>query len=121
MYKPDDLERHIILYTKNWYKKTNLIDDLKIIICNEVRSKPEYLLVGDILYWVEKVYFEIFNKQQIEFHFGNLFKYKETLNPESFIEFVCEKIAYVKVRDGEQLALDLGEPDYTILPKYDKK
>lgn len=117
MIKLDDLERHIILYTKGWYKKTDLIDDLKVIIDRFCSIDVEYLNVDSILYWTQKTYFKVFNKQQIEFQFGYLFYFKKQHTPETFIQFICNRLANITVRIEDELILDLGEPDYNILPR----
>jgi hypothetical protein len=40
----------IYLYAKHWYKRTNIIEDMKIILGNRSGISPKFISLGDIFY-----------------------------------------------------------------------
>lgn len=120
MIKPNEFERHIILYCKAWYKETNLIDDIRSIISNISGSELQYINIGHVYRFLTQITINYVEKYCIKEFFDNLFKYNE--NPDSVtIEEVCGKLAceisIIDVEDEDEIFIDLGEPDYSILDR----
>ncbi len=112
-----DLERHIILYCKGHYKKTELMTDLKVIVGKFCDISIEHIENKDVYYWVTKIYFEFYNKYQIVSNFLDLFKWENQHDYKSIIKFMCSYIAILPIKNKNEIIIDLGEPDYTLLPK----
>lgn len=123
MIRPNEFERHIILYCKAWYKETNLIDDIRAIISNISGSELQYINVGHVYKFLTQITINYVGKYCIKEFFDNLFKYNESLDSVT-IEEVCGKLAceisIIDVENENKILMDLGEPDYSILDRKDE-
>lgn len=114
-------ERHILLYAKGWYKRTNLLKDLTKI----VEHITGLIYVGKIprsaiWYWVTKVFIDLVPEcQRNDFWQRELFQWNElTITREIVIKKILGELSTVPcLDDNENVILDIGKPDYTILPK----
>jgi len=120
MIQLDDHEKQFILYSKNWFKTTDPITDLKIIWSKYNGNAPEsfddrliYQLLCEILGKVMSEYTD----RNIARFFKEIFKihyeYKKEINVHDLIEKILEEFMMLPVT----LVGDLGEPDYNILPR----
>lgn len=123
MIQLEDHEKQFILYSKNWFKETDHITDLKIIWSKYNGNAPEsfsdrliYQLLCETL---GKVMSEYHDKNITRF-FKEIFKihyeYKNELKVQDLIEKILEEFMMLPVT----LVGDLGEPDYSILPKKEE-
>jgi hypothetical protein len=64
--KPDEFERHIILYTKNWYVNTNSIEDIRKIIAEVSGSELQYITYTDAYNLVVKTSVKYLSQFQLE-------------------------------------------------------
>ena len=120
MIKPNEFERHIILYCKGWYKRTNLIDDIRAIIAEISGSELQHIDLSHVYNFIAQVATNYVSKNDMQDFFKWLFWYNKNLDSVT-AEEVCNKlagkIAIITVRDGDELLMDLGEPDYSILDR----
>jgi len=105
--------RHIYLYAKGWYKKTDTIDDLKVIIGDMCALLPEHVDIGGIKSILIGIVYEIFQRE-------NLYKSKLEafiLDCESSVIGACLSVIRMARARSPHINIDFGEPDYNLLPK----
>lgn len=112
---PDKNEdTHIYLYAKGWYKRTNVVDDICKIIAN--RCSLETISIANAkTVLLEVVFTEISrsgNPQNKFIQFCSKISTPSENNDETFFRAVIGILSTAKAKD-----LNLGEADYTILPK----
>lgn len=88
----EKLEQQIILYCKGHFEETDLMEDLKVIIGKYCACEPEHIEDNSVYYWVSQIYFGLHNRQQLLYHFMELFKWTDHHDYKSFIEFMCSHI-----------------------------
>lgn len=117
-------DKQLILYTKGWFKQTSLVEDIKIIAGEYYNIEPKNLNKIDAFRFVGKVFYKLKQYNHIQhtneldvflelFHRVKLWKGKDDVDIMDVIDYMCSKISSVVVLGR----IDLGEPDYTILPK----
>lgn len=117
----------IILYCKQWFKTTNLFDDLKILISKRCAIDPD-LVSLDNIYWH---LLEIIKECSIVYANNNyiyqdilkeMFKQKNSVSIDDMIRIAYIKIGLLPIKNdkGEKI-IELGEPDYNWLPKEKKE
>lgn len=118
MYKPTQEDRHIYLYSKMWYKVTNLIDDLKILLSYRSKSLPENISVDDILIVLTEI-----ASYHTDFPcFMNQLKEKMRTN-ESMYKFksaeeivIYTLLSILRFTNASRIPFNLGKPCEIILP-----
>jgi hypothetical protein len=113
-------DTHIYLYAKHWYNRSDVIKDLQIILAERADCESDCITRVDILYVLIPIFCEVI-KNNPEHHmievlswtFLNGWSEKDS-NPSftDMIENILQKIGSCKVE-----GLNLGKPDYNILPK----
>jgi hypothetical protein len=123
MLKLSKLEQQIIWYTKGWFKVTNEIDDLKIIIGDGTAISSEKVEVWSVYYWVMKTFLKVIPqhllKHKIENFFTEIYKYKPRdycIAIEDMIREMCGELSTLKTRENDIDLIELGEPNYNLLP-----
>ncbi len=130
--KLEGFDRHIVLYAKNHYKRSDdAIDDLKTIVAHVSGSDKKHIGIFDIYENVIETFLEL-SKLDWEVGRADIFwkdiwksqwcrrslQNKLEMSIEEFIKYIVFSfIQLVPVMHGGQLVLDIGEPDYNILPK----
>jgi hypothetical protein len=115
---------HVYLYAKNHYKITNVIEDLKILIFQRNNTLVEHITTKDILRSLLPLAFEAIQESD-----NPSYSFEEfviTLIPsESWkinaqndnLETRIIKNCLSVIRHTTVERLNLGEPDFSILPK----
>jgi hypothetical protein len=101
-------DTHIWLYAKNWYKKTDIIEDLKVIMGKRCALYPEQVKQKDI---------EIILLDIMYHHINNEYRFNDfvlSCVEDGVIKTCLSFMAITEVKDIEG---GIGEPDYNILPK----
>ena len=121
--------QHVYLYAKNWYKRTNTLEDLKRILsirsnigADEISNEdvvrqllhityPHIVKSGNPPHFFEELFIDMLPENEWKIGF------KED---DDMYTKICKSclnfLNFVKVSEIEDL---LGPPDYTILPKKD--
>lgn len=115
----DETERHIILYAKDWYKKNNVIEDLRVLIsktrgCNKVYNEDIWRILIECFrflshYQQNNYLFRLFRP------FGYL-KFQESISFEQSIDSLLGLLGTIAVKDNPDME-NLGKPDYNLLPE----
>ena len=113
----DYFDKQIILYCKNWFKVTNIIDDLKVFVGKWAGIKTEHVETFYVYTRLLEIFF-ITCEQKAEYMFLDIFKDKKQITIEDMIRKIYNELGQLKVFDGkiDNVIWDLGEPDYNILP-----
>jgi hypothetical protein len=117
-----ELAQHIVLYSKGWYKKSpNHIEDLKTLLSKYSLLDIKYVSDCDIYNIVADAFVEVCDQRQYRELLRRFF-YKPLSKPEprtmlESIHTMLMLMSYIQVRNKELLLIDLGKPDYTLLPK----
>jgi len=113
----------IILYCKGWFKTTDPISDLKVLIGKRCGYDPELCSLENI-YWhlceIIKECNDIHpNKNYIyQEILREMFKWETSITINDVVKQLRSQISLLPVLNKDkELILDLGEPDYTWLPK----
>jgi hypothetical protein len=120
MIKPNKLYCQIILYAKGWFKKTNMLDDLKIILSKHFGCEPEVYNLNDIYQMVIETVesTEQFNFKRFLAEGMWSYTWEDKIDKKWIIERLMGQASIIPVRnDKKEFILNLGEPDYTWLPK----
>jgi len=113
--------RHLYLYAKGHYVRTNIVEDLKIIVGRITWVYPEHTDKGDILYWLTKeAYKHMKNGHDGFFDFISIFFPENQFyvnEGDDSIDMIIKKclsiLSLTKVCD---IDIVLGEADRNILP-----
>lgn len=123
--------RHFYLYAKHWYKRTDIVEDLKILIQNRSGIDAIHLNTNDILENLIDLVWLSISRSGNPSHFFSEFVF-DTAMPQEWWKF------YGKEKDSQELITikkclsvmsltnvsdidgELGEPDFTILPEPEK-
>ena len=120
---------HIYLYAKGWYKEANLVDDLKKLVGLRCSVGPEYISEYDILSvllsitWPHllqsgnpELQFKEFVLGLEESQYWKLdMRGKWSFN-KALIRMCLSALRFTKVIDGEEVFIELDDPDPSILP-----
>jgi len=127
-------DSNILLYAKGWYKKTNLIDDMKVLVSHKYMWNKEDCTIGDIVsccidllckycildkpkYILKQNFEEILqdlNPNEIwkcGYEKNRSYSYEEAI-----IRKTLSMLGLLSVRNGDKMLIELDEPDVTILP-----
>ena len=127
---------HLILYAKGWYKRTDLLEDLKRIVAERCALDFKHVSTNDVWQVVSGAFLEHARKHDIESFLGKLFEkgiYDDKLGePLQFgsddncpirraLGLALSVLNRLRVLDEEGNAiLVLGEPDPKVLPLKEK-
>lgn len=67
-------DQHIVLYAKSWYKETNTIEDLKVIISKISLMDTKYISDYDVLNLVSFCLHKVLSKSQTDYDLDLLYK-----------------------------------------------
>ena len=126
-------DSQVILYAKNWFKKTDVMEDLRKIYAKRNGMRFEHINNDDIYEMLTKLFYDICLKENSEYSFNHLMKeifrfvnkgcsYSETTNMKHVIKYYLVMISNAQVREIKKgktlkILIELDEPDYSILPK----
>lgn len=123
---------HLILYAKGWYKRGNLLDDVKIILGERCAIDPNYLTQADV--WGCCVHaLEKYAPEDVFRFLNDLFtpRNPKTLDKwfdpncplEQAIQLILDILSRLKIMDvySRKILIDLGTPDEKLLPLVDDK
>lgn len=119
-----DIDKQIILYSKKWFKRTDIITDLKVMISNWSGSELKWTTEHDVYWMVSEAFAKSVstdNRILIWFLKDDLYRYEETIEIKEMIKRMIGKMAILRTRNGDEIIIDLGEPNYNLLPKSDKR
>jgi len=102
---------HFYLYARGWYKKSeNVVDDLKVLAGHYSGIMPKYITMTDIMFHLTHLAFiEVNRSGNPEYFFHRLVL---QAGSENSIQACLNLLRYVEVTE-----LNIGKPDYSILPK----
>ena len=114
----EDREKHLVLYAKDWYHSTVMMEDLKMILSRFNRVDVKYINNAAVFSCVLALFHKVTNIRQQEIFWGDIFHrvQKPSVMMKELIGLLLGRISICKVRENDQVLIDLGEPDYTILP-----
>jgi hypothetical protein len=120
--KNDD--SHIILYAKGWYKRNDVIKDMKIILGERGCIEPRHVSPNNIVGVLSKLIFPyVDDKYKFSSFLENILcsyfdfeMHKEPLV--KFIDACLSILSKLQIKDNEgNILLELDDPDYELLPE----
>lgn len=126
----NDFARHIIMYAKNYYKKDDMMEDIKKIIAH-IACIPKEYVSDDLIYrhamstfWalsgVESFKTETFLQNLFSVHYMGTHKIE--ILPKDMVGYLLGFITAVRMADGKgNKIVEIGKPDYNILPPDPKR
>lgn len=125
-----DVNRHVYLYAKYHYRRTDFLEDLRLIFARRNAIEPRYVYDGPIVGMVlEIVYPHIRGEHQWGEIIGRILEiqpWETTVDPVSLHDLfnrtlgaLLGVLSMVKVLDEGRKILELGEPDPGLLPLND--
>jgi hypothetical protein len=119
------LEQQIILYSKHQFKRSeSVLQDLNILQSKYCDYDPELGSYKDVFDKVSSLVVECLPKHNLKLMFEDWFKYNnKSYDIEKMTQRLLVELSELQVRDVKNniTVLELGKPDYTWLPKPDKK
>lgn len=123
--------RHFYLYAKHWYKRQDVVEDLKLLIKNRSNIDVEFLSVGDIFQNLNGLVWQALTRSGNPEHFFSEFimdttfpenRWRYTGEPhESQDRVVLKKfLSILSLTKKSDIDGELGEPDFSILPAPEK-
>ncbi|MDP3778712.1 MAG: hypothetical protein Q8R30_01520 [bacterium] len=118
----EDNERHLVLYAKGHYRKSRyVLEDLKKIFARFFCIESRFLSDQDVYARVLEVFLKVTSVGSQHLFWERLFyengKQYRSITPLGMIDRLLGKIAICKVWEDGTALIELGEPDYTILPE----
>jgi hypothetical protein len=111
--------RHFFLYAKNHYTKSERIRDLLTILSHEVGIPLKYAAVKDVYDILVGLFLRYATEYEKRHFFEKLFSEKDSVKIGDVIFQLLGALSVVKVRDGDKVLINLGEPDGDVLPLID--
>jgi hypothetical protein len=113
------LEQQIILYSKYHFKRSvSVLHDLNILQSKYCGYDPELGSYKDVFDKVSSLVIDCLPKYNLKLMFEDWFKYGiKSYNMELTTQRLITELSQLQVRDNDIIILNLGEPDYTWLPK----
>jgi hypothetical protein len=108
--------RHFFLYAKNYYTRSERMRDLLIILSHETGIPFEYAAVRDVYDILVGLFLRYASEYEKRHFFEKLFSDKDSVKIGDVIFQLLGALSVVKVRDGEKVLINLGEPDGDVLP-----
>jgi hypothetical protein len=124
------------LYAKHWYKRTDVIEDLKLLIKDRSGIDPKYLNARDIMENLINLVWLSISKSGNPSHFFRDFVFDTALPLEWYKQYyndgteeeetqelitIKKCLSVLAITNVSDIDGELGEPDYTILPKPERK
>ena len=126
-----DFDRHFYLYAKLWYKRTNIIDDMKVIMSKRSGVDTQFIRITDIIYvltrlvqttpnfkrenFLEEFATEILPSEQWK-HGGPHWN-DSLVSQRDIIENIVRKcLSILSNQSVKDIPFELGLPDSEILP-----
>lgn len=132
-----NINSHIILYAKNHYKRTDIIEDLRILVGHRNYCDPKFITKSDvfhvilditlphILYHGEQKPENVLREFFIDLYPVNRFKFGSNEDEDYFLALIRKCLSYLRntkiCRSDGSMIMELDDPDYTILPKRPEK
>jgi len=110
---------HFILYAKGWYKITDTMSDLKVIMGEYCGIEPEYITDWDVTERLLKLIHEL-GLMKTKEHFID-FIYRHQIRGESIVDICLSVIRCIQVKNADTELIEIDEPDETVLPLKNPK
>ena len=121
-------DSHIYLYAKNWYKKTNVIEDLKILYGKRNGLEPEHISTNNILDCLFNLAakhlkgprdMSAFISDISPDNYWKISRFGD--EPWDYWKAVISKcLSVLSLIRVDEIENGLDEPDFTLLPKSEK-
>jgi len=108
--------RHFLFYAKNRYGKTETISDLKTILSHETGLNPGSVKLGDVYEILVGLFLKYTTGDQKKDFFMRIFAERDSVKIGDVILQLIGALSVLKIRDGERVLIELGEPDPSVLP-----
>jgi hypothetical protein len=123
--KERNADSHIFLYAKNWYKKTNVFEDLRKIYAVRNACKAEYISDSSIVAMLCDLVFPYLTQHTFRSFILDLFRYEKSPYKKTASEKIANnflsRLELTRVKDDAgNILIQLDAPDYSILPKKEK-
>jgi len=109
-------DKQAILYFKCHFQIEDMMQDLKVFVGKQYGFDIDQVMTYHTYDFVCKIYHKLIQAGSIQTTYmdflSKLFNYEKTHTPESIIKILRAEIQGIVVDD-----LDLGEPDFTLLPR----
>ena len=124
----NNCDRHIFLYAKGWYKKVDVLEDLRILVGARCAIETKHISNSDILTVVGGLYYDYISKHNFELLFRDMFndiyhfQASDKTDIRKVLRLMLRELCMTTVKNGKGgIILRLGKPDYTLLPKKIRK
>jgi hypothetical protein len=111
-------DKQAILYFKDHFKTADMMEDLKVFVGHQYALDVNQVEHYSIYNFVVKLYFKLINLGVINISYEDfvlkLFGYEKSIDYIGMIKKLRSEIA-----NTETKKLNIGDADYTLLPKYE--
>lgn len=112
--------RHFYLYAKGWYKKTNIIEDLKILVSNYSGIDNNYISEEDIINILSNMidyHINYSNPSKLISKILEIKRYSSLNKEELSINelLILSMLSILTFLNVSEIPIDLGSPDSNIL------
>ena len=108
--------RHFLLYAKNYYRKTETISDLLTILSHEMGLDPRSVKLRDVYEILAGLFLKYATGDQKREFLMGMFSERDSVKIGDVVLQLLRVLSVMRVRDGEIVLIDLGEPDPSVLP-----
>ena len=113
--------RHLYLYAKGHYQRTDITKDLKVIVGKLTMMYPEHVDIGNILFWLTKEVYKYITDYDDFFNFISAYfpenKYLyEDINQDSYYILIRKCLSILSLTSVDEIGYDIGVADREILP-----
>ncbi len=112
---------HLLLYAKHWYKRGDVLEDVRTIFAKRAGIDREFISNPDVWHQLVHVAFKYLPPQELEDlftrTFSSLLRFEGTTTVFEMIPKVLSKLAILPVYGkNDELILNIGDPTPNILP-----
>jgi len=117
-------DSHVYLYAKGWYKKNDVIDDLKTILGERSGVEPRHIRKSDIIIVLSNIVWKDMNAARFQTFLANIInepifpnREKEDIPVEDrIIEALLRSISLMPVKSNGEVVVNICDPDPELLP-----
>lgn len=121
MIKLDKIEQQVVLYCKGHFLVTDIMEDLRVLVSNAYRLPLDETKDYSIYHYMVELGFKLIDEYRRQRMIFDLFKHNKTISYIDMIMMIKSEIASLQVYKNDEILIELGDADFSLLPKHERE
>lgn len=121
MIKLDKMEQQVVLYCKGHFLVTDMMQDLRVLVAEAYRLPLDSMVDYSVYHYMVELWFKLLNDYRKHLFILDLFKHNKTISYFDFIMMIKSEIANLQVYKNDEILIELGDADFSLLPKHERE